>query len=810
MKMLLKYSAASKKIRGNNNGKLCRNSSGVARGVGPMSALQRHRKVLNRTRVVAKREIPRPQHDPCDNSNDSGLGFDHQPVESQLGTLSHFNFPNQQPHKSCWAEEPPDLKRRRPCDVTTSCDSDNANADFTFPLNPPAPLCSSSVPASSTTVPRSLSYSVVGGGGGGVNGRAGGRRTYGKRLNNIAHSTHMCSSVRDPKVYLEIVCQPEQQHRARYQTEGSRGAVKDRSGNGFPVVKLCGYMGQATLEVFIGTDQGKIAPHMFYQACRVAGKNSTPCLEKKQDGTVIIDIEFEPGKEMAVTCDCVGILKERNVDVEQRFPDESTARSKKKSTRCRMVFRTTITNLVTGETEMLQVASQPIVCTQPPGVPEICKKNISSCPVSGGEELWIFGKNFLKDTKVMFQRLVGEHCLWEQSVVPDKEFLQQIHLVCKVPPYEHQDIKEPVTVSVKVVSSNRHSEPQAFVYTPGTSHLWPTLSTTIKTEHLSPPCLMPPPTMVSVNPHYISTGGKQIETAPLSKAQNLDAIVNSAADAHILSSPTPTDSTNTQLLPQVTSLLTESSSQQQQIESQVRSLLTEPAISTEQEQQQLVCQVSSLLDEAANTQQQMVSQVSSLVIEAANNQQQHLVSEVNSLLTEAANTQQQQQLRTLLNESCTEEEQQQLESLIEPCTQEQIHNMITKPNEHLVLQQELTYPPTSTTACEQQQQQQLFEQINLQLQVQSQIQNMNESAAQQMLHNMTEASPPQLLQSMSESNPQQLIQNLNVTSPQQIMQTLSESTSPQQLMQNIAESNSQHLMQTLSESSVTSMSSTSS
>jgi len=43
---------------------------------------------------------------------------------------------------------------------------------------------------------------------------------------------------RDGKTHLQILCQPEQQHRARYQTEGSRGAVKDRSGNGFPIVKV--------------------------------------------------------------------------------------------------------------------------------------------------------------------------------------------------------------------------------------------------------------------------------------------------------------------------------------------------------------------------------------------------------------------------------------------------------------------------------------------------------------------------------------------------------------------------------------------
>lgn len=50
-------------------------------------------------------------------------------------------------------------------------------------------------------------------------------------------------------VSLMIVKQPEQQHRARYQTEGSRGAVKDREGNGFPIVKLAGYYKPTTLQV---------------------------------------------------------------------------------------------------------------------------------------------------------------------------------------------------------------------------------------------------------------------------------------------------------------------------------------------------------------------------------------------------------------------------------------------------------------------------------------------------------------------------------------------------------------------------------
>ncbi|KAL1403504.1 hypothetical protein pipiens_005661 [Culex pipiens pipiens] len=296
-----------------------------------------------------------------------------------------------------------------------------------------------------------------------------------------------CSS-RDGKIQLQILTQPEQQHRARYQTEGSRGAVKDRSGNGFPVVRLVGHNKPAVLQVFIGTDVGRVAPHMFYQACKVSGKNSTPCVERKLEGTMVIEVDMKPDGDMTVTCDCVGILKERNVDVEHRFPDQSGPRAKKKSTRCRMVFRAAITH-DDGSVETLQVCSQQIVCTQPPGVPEICKKSLVSCPAEGGLELFIVGKNFLKDTKVVFQRrkapLGGAATAggisvmpWEQTVIPDKEYLQQTHLICTVPPYISQDICEPVVVQIFIVSAGKRSETHNFTFTPKGHHTALSASTT--------------------------------------------------------------------------------------------------------------------------------------------------------------------------------------------------------------------------------------------------------------------------------------------------------------------------------------------
>lgn len=147
---------------------------------------------------------------------------------------------------------------------------------------------------------------------------------------------------------------------------------------------------------------------------------------------------------------------------------------------------------------------------QPPGVPEICKKSLVSCPAEGGLELFIVGKNFLKDTKVVFQRrkapLGGAATAggisvmpWEQTVIPDKEYLQQVgsrslwltetgllivcspaqtHLICTVPPYISQDICEPVVVQIFIVSAGKRSETHNFTFTPKGHHTALSASTT--------------------------------------------------------------------------------------------------------------------------------------------------------------------------------------------------------------------------------------------------------------------------------------------------------------------------------------------
>ncbi|XP_060516589.1 nuclear factor of activated T-cells 5 isoform X2 [Cylas formicarius] len=395
--------------------------------------------------------------DSSENSNDSGLGHDHQtdPHHHTMPMIERLG----------WSDDRLESKRLR---MDIKVENEDPNSAYCFSANAREPKENLSL---IRTVPSSVSVSSlsISSNANTTSTRTASRcmTTSGRQslTSPLSLTAQLSSTSHTSDIALTIVKQPEQQHRARYQTEGSRGAVKDREGNGFPIVQLTGYYKPATLQVYIGTDVGKVTPHMFYQACKVSGKNSTPCTEKKIEGTCVIELAFEPSKEMCATCDCVGILKERNVDVEHRFPDQLGNRSKKKSTRCRMIFRTTITH-DNGTQETLQVCSQPIICTQPPGIPEICKKSLTSCPASGGLELFVLGKNFLKDTKVYFQQYEESRVCWESAVAPDKEYLQQTHFVCVVPPYRRSNITEPVMVRLCVVSSGKTSESHQFVYTP--------------------------------------------------------------------------------------------------------------------------------------------------------------------------------------------------------------------------------------------------------------------------------------------------------------------------------------------------------
>ena len=64
------------------------------------------------------------------------------------------------------------------------------------------------------------------------------------------------------------------------------------------MLQMCGYEQSLILQVFVGTEAGRVKPHGFYQACKVSGKNSTPCTERDIEGTTVIEILLEAQNEM--------------------------------------------------------------------------------------------------------------------------------------------------------------------------------------------------------------------------------------------------------------------------------------------------------------------------------------------------------------------------------------------------------------------------------------------------------------------------------------------------------------------------------
>lgn len=273
---------------------------------------------------------------------------------------------------------------------------------------------------------------------------------------------------------LRIEVQPRPHHRAHYETEGSRGAVK-AAPTGHPVVKLCGYSERKplSLQVFVGTaDDRSIRPHPFYQIHRVTGKMvGTASHESVQAGTKVLDIPLNPENNMTALIDCAGILKLRNSDIELRKGETDVGR---KNTRVRLVFRTHLPLAPPvappGRVLALQVASLPIECSQRSAqeLPVIESVSLTSCSVEGGEELLLSGTNFLPISRVLFmERGTDGKLQWEEEAHVDRDNSNECLLCVRVPAYSDLSVSRPVSVSLYVSNGKRkRSSTHCFKYLP--------------------------------------------------------------------------------------------------------------------------------------------------------------------------------------------------------------------------------------------------------------------------------------------------------------------------------------------------------
>ncbi|XP_049894214.1 nuclear factor of activated T-cells, cytoplasmic 2-like [Epinephelus moara] len=268
---------------------------------------------------------------------------------------------------------------------------------------------------------------------------------------------------------LLIQQEPRSHHRAHYETEGSRGAVKTPNG-GHPEIQLCGYQGTAPLglQVFIGTaDERILKPHAFYQVHRITGKTvTTPSMERMINGTKVLEIPLEPKNHMRVVIDCVGILKLRNADIELRNGETDIGR---KNTRVRLVFRVHIPQ-PGGQIVSLQAASHPIECSQRSAqeFPAVERQDLDRWSVLGGKQMVLTGQNFTSDSKVIFSEKAQDgKQLWEVEATVDRDKTQANMLFVEVPPYRKQNISHPAKVNFYVINGKKkRSQPQHFIYTP--------------------------------------------------------------------------------------------------------------------------------------------------------------------------------------------------------------------------------------------------------------------------------------------------------------------------------------------------------
>ncbi|XP_034389468.1 nuclear factor of activated T-cells, cytoplasmic 2 [Cyclopterus lumpus] len=268
---------------------------------------------------------------------------------------------------------------------------------------------------------------------------------------------------------LLIQQEPRSHHRAHYETEGSRGAVKTPNG-GHPEVQLRGYQGTAPLglQVFIGTaDERILKPHAFYQVHRITGKTvTTPSMERMINGTKVLEIPLEPKNHMRVMFDCLGILKLRNADIELRNGETDIGR---KNTRVRLVFRVHIPQ-PGGQLVSLQAASHPIECSQRSAqeLPAVERQDLDRCSVLGGQQMVLTGQNFTTHSRVIFsEKTQGGEQIWEVEATVDRDKTQANMLFVEVPPYRNRTISNPSKVNFYVVNGKKkHSQPQHFIYTP--------------------------------------------------------------------------------------------------------------------------------------------------------------------------------------------------------------------------------------------------------------------------------------------------------------------------------------------------------
>ncbi|KAL9971654.1 hypothetical protein ACROYT_G017850 [Oculina patagonica] len=272
----------------------------------------------------------------------------------------------------------------------------------------------------------------------------------------------------EPKIV--IIEEPEENYRARYESEGCRGPIHGSQDNTFPAVKVTGYDEAVWITVHLTTSSG--VPH--YHSIHGPGSTKVPCKETTLPGGVpAVQVMVAPDTNMTAVLDSLSIRRLRNWEgdreLRKRGIDPRTWKKERKE--ARLLFQAEIPERDGRPASKLSCKSKVFQCSSsgPPGNPEIWWASISEGSVEGGDELGLIGKKFQSGFKVrFFSASPSEN--WESFAEVDKSKSHQGAAVVLTPAYSNPDITSPVTVNVVVTFGNgkdaKSSEPIEFTYKP--------------------------------------------------------------------------------------------------------------------------------------------------------------------------------------------------------------------------------------------------------------------------------------------------------------------------------------------------------
>ncbi|XP_068702546.1 nuclear factor of activated T-cells, cytoplasmic 2-like isoform X2 [Montipora foliosa] len=280
--------------------------------------------------------------------------------------------------------------------------------------------------------------------------------------------TKNASKLDEPK--LVIIEEPEENYRARYESEGCRGPIHGSQENTFPTVKVTGYNDAIWITVHL-TTSGGVA---HYHSIHGPGSTKVPCKETTLEGGVpAVQVMVGPDSSMTAVLDSLSIRRLRNWEgdreLRKRGIDPRTWKKERKE--ARLLFQAEIPEQNGRPATKLICKSKVFQCSSsgPPGNPEIWWASISEGSAEGGDELGLIGKKFQSGFKVRFFSAKTSET-WESFAEVDKSKSHQGAAVVLTPAYCDTQISSPVTVNVEVMFGNgrdaKSSEPIEFTYKP--------------------------------------------------------------------------------------------------------------------------------------------------------------------------------------------------------------------------------------------------------------------------------------------------------------------------------------------------------